>query len=779
MHCTRDEFAQLAIRVVSELGYCRVTSYDESKFALTFKQRNGLDGFLQLANVYQSYCAAPEAERLLVLRAFCVDHFENGSASTEIEEAAPRLVPFLKHRFSIERVHLELALAQDQFAGRTAEQLAAWQIPYIPIAEHYALGLIYDDARTETVVRQDLLTAWDMTFQEGLALAFANLREISDHPFELAAPGVYTGSSRAEHNPAKILLTDLIMALPLKGQPVVIIPHRNQFVIAGSEDIAGLKIMLKMVKELINSPDGVLTLPIILENNIWLPFSVHGDHELFAEFDGLRLSAMSAMYGEQKELLDKLNGQNAEQVFVAAYQGRKWKDQVFSQAVIAQDALPSLLPLADTLEFGRIDPETDGWKTMSAARLDKCVSVIADLLIPMGMYPERCRIETFPSKKQIHQMGLDNFKQQTAGFVAPPTDDPRRIIEEVLMLPVCPNSRPMGDSKEHQGTFSMDFICTDSVAEVAKFYFSALNKTVSLTSFNQNQSQFQVARDLNDRVQQLMDDMLKDHFRGRGPRASNPMPTPETFFLIDESQSASRTVSITRAQGNASVVSLTKKTYSPDLAKARSIIPVTDPQALQRFLGISIHASAKPEGPLVKDASSVSQLFGVLGATISEVTKFYLDDLKQASHLQSISEQCLVEAISQTESKSVLIGKGANREVFILASRRMIGNVKPQDAKTAQLEDLEKHLQTEIYPGSMPEDKLSKKRGSTEQRFTTRDTALAVSRYYRFVLDNPIYVPLPDCEPTCYFIFSLAGRDKHAILIMAGQRTQFVIRTFR
>jgi hypothetical protein len=239
-------------------------------------------------------------------------------------------------------MHLELQLEQSRREPEQEEDAQkesfqpelALRVPYVPIAEHYALGLVYDRGETESIVRQDLLNKWDMQFNEGLGIAFANLSEMSDYPFELVAPGVYMAPPGLDHNPAKLLLTDRVANLKCKGLPVSIVPHANQVIITGSEDIVGLKLLLNITKDLVNAPGGALSLPMVLSENNWYPFSLAGDHELFEQFDRLRLSVMTTMYGEQKAFLEKIYAKNEKQYSIIDYLGRTIDEHVFSQCII-------------------------------------------------------------------------------------------------------------------------------------------------------------------------------------------------------------------------------------------------------------------------------------------------------------------------------------------------------------------------------------------------------------------------------------------------------------
>jgi hypothetical protein len=698
------------------------------------------------------------------------------------EEAAPQLVPFLKSRFAIERIHLELASRPRESAEDGLEQELALRIPYIPIAEHYAMGLVYDHGDTASIVRQDLLNKWDMQFNEGLTLAFANLSDTSAYPFELVAPGVYMAGSKLDHNPAKLLLTDRVTNLNFRGLPVAIIPHANQVVITGSEDMIGLKLMLKITKDLVNGPNGVMSLPMVLSENNWCPFSVAGDHELFDEFDGLRLSVMSAMYTEQKSFLEKIYARGEKHFSIVEYLGRTIDDSVFSQAIVNEHELPILLPLADSLEFRRME-ENSPLKRVATGNLDRCVKAIFDLLVPVGLYPERCKLEKFPDKKQLRAIGNDGFTLEYERFIAPAAD-PKKVVEDVLLLPIYPNSRPKGDSKEHQGRFTMNFLTTDPTADVSKFYFEAINKSVSTCVFNYQICKSAVLEQFTAASQTLMSQMLAAHYNGRIPSVVlNPMPTPDTYLISDDTQTVSRTVSLIRAQHNGTVIMLSKKAYSPEAVEMRKALPINDLPFLASVIGIPIHESLTPAGPCLNETHTISQLFKVAGASLQDLALFYLTSLRQGGYLTSTSGQCFIEAITPTESISVHLGKGIAGEPFMQVKRKKVSNVNPTFKKGGQLLDLETRLGVELYPDCSLDGKLFIKERISEQKFVTGDNPQAVARYFRSVMPEPIFIPLEDHKPNCWMVQSFAARkpgESLAVLVMAGaERTQFVVRATR
>jgi len=699
------------------------------------------------------------------------------SPPNQIQEAAPLLIPFLRPRFAIERSNLEMAL---EFSK---------QIPYVPIAEHYALGLVYKNedklsgdkeklGKAQNPVQQEHLNTWKMTLSDGLTQALANLRESAGYAlFELVAPGVYM-AIETQDNPAKLLLTDLIAKLPFRGQPVAIVPHVNQVVMAGSYDLVGLKLMLQISKDLIGGPGGMLALPIILDGDNWVPYCASADHDLFVEFDRLRLSAMSAMYGEQKELLDQLHQASGQQIWAAPYEGRAVDEFVFSQSVLPEGALPALLPLADTFEFGRL-VGPDQWQTLAAARLETCIESIADLLMPMGMYPERCLIEQFPSDQQLACIGIADFQRLHPRQKAV-DEDPRKIVEEVLMLPVYPNARPKGEPQEPEGTFTMDFQTADSPVRVCKFYFGVLSQNASMSVFDHDECDFVVADDLSDTCAKLMSDMIRDHWRGRTARKPPVNIWAARYMIVDESRPASRAVSLLKGQHGTTVISLSKRSYPPEVAQLRSVRPISEKSELERLLGMQIHPSATPSAPMLKDGPTISQIFEVENEEIDDLVDFTKDLLNQFSHLKSTSGGLLVERINNNESISVHIGRGMIDEIFMQVMRTKL--VAPYDdvAKNLRFLPLEKKLGVRVFPGCNLEGKLETNNGARDHRFTSRESAETVSRFYRSELANSVYIPLPGLDPKPYVILAFKDRQpSHAVLVMAGNnQTKLAVRAF-
>jgi hypothetical protein len=718
----------------------------------------------------------------------------------------PNFSAFLKPRFAIEKVNIKFALAsfQANASGQLPQSLPGIpKIPFVAVGEHYAFGLCAPlPAAQENVLlsggasgtqgattvlselaplRQDQLEKYDVPLSFALELALAQLREsMPSAPFELAVPGVYMAAA-GNHNPASLLLIDLIANLPICGQAVAIAPHENQVVIAGSSDPVGLRALLEITRELVGSPGGMPALPMILATDGWAPLSLPPNHELFEDFDRLRLSVMSQMYLEQKGLLEHLYAGRRETMWVAPYDTLADGDFFFSQSTLPEGVQPCLLPLADSFQFGRTD-QSGQWHTLAVARQEKCLEAISGLMSSMGMYPERWMIGQFPSSEQLEKIGLFDTQRLHPAKTAV-EQDPMKIIEQVLMVPVFPFARPKGEAKEPEGTYSMDFQSSESPVRVARYYLGMFNQRVTTSVFDHEMCDFVVPDQLADICTSLVSEMVKDHWRGKTGRKPSYDIWASRFMIIDESQSISRAVSLLSAKNNSTVFSLSRRSYPLDVLQKRQVIPIGDKSELGRLLNIDVHPSAVPSARLVKNGASLSQLFELEAADIDEIIDFYKSHLCLASHLKSPSGGFLIEAARSYESISIHIGRGILDEIFMEVTRTKVVPPKYDGMKNPRVTSAEKKLGVTVYPGCHFDGQLETKSGGAfDQRFTSRDSVAQIARFYRAELPNTVYLPLPGLDPKVYIIISFKeGRPSHAVLVSegnTGKQTEVAIRAF-
>ena len=89
-------------------------------------------------------------------------------------------------------------------------------------------------------IPQSNFDAWGVTFYEAL--------EVAEKPVTLPlkfigpqqAKGVYLSAAGDSYDGSRLLLTDLIRQFHVKGDPIAMIPNRDNLIVAGSDDVEGL-----------------------------------------------------------------------------------------------------------------------------------------------------------------------------------------------------------------------------------------------------------------------------------------------------------------------------------------------------------------------------------------------------------------------------------------------------------------------------------------------------------------------------------------------------------
>ena len=235
-----------------------------------------------------------------------------------------------------------------------------------------------------------------MTFYEAMEVARENLSAL---PAKFVGPqsgeGAYLSATGDSYDASRLLLTDIIRQFKVKGDPVAMIPNRENLVVVGSEDAEGLSGMLKMATEALKQPRPISGIALRLDGDEWVPWLPDVSHPLYKDFQRLHLQSLGQDYAEQKDLLDKLHEKKGEDVFVASFSAIQAPDgRVFSYATWTETT-NSLLPKTDALVLGRVggEPRMVEWQ--------KVMDVAGDLMEPLDIYPPRYRVREFPSGKAV------------------------------------------------------------------------------------------------------------------------------------------------------------------------------------------------------------------------------------------------------------------------------------------------------------------------------------------------------------------------------------------
>ena len=345
-----------------------------------------------LNNGYHEYCFVAEEDRPHVLRRYVrgwLDAYK--LLPEEFADLQPDLLPAVRSRSFYEFVRLRAAPNENESAD----------LPYQILGEDLAVGFVYDMPDAMRSISNREFNAWGVTYYEALEAARENLGHLRPRiigPKE--GEGVYVFASNDGYDASRLILLELIRQFQVKGEYIAMVPGREMLIVAGSEDTAGLEAMVTLAKKALQEPRSISGMAVRLDGDDWVPWMPDPSHPHYDEFRTLRIQSYGQDYAEQKELLDALHEKTGEDIFVASFSVVEHKDtrQRISYCVWTKGS-HSLLPKTERVVLGGPDqePVMVGW--------DRVVEIVGDLMKPQGMYPERYRVEAFPTVKQLAEMG--------------------------------------------------------------------------------------------------------------------------------------------------------------------------------------------------------------------------------------------------------------------------------------------------------------------------------------------------------------------------------------
>jgi uncharacterized protein YtpQ (UPF0354 family) len=382
----KDAFAEFVIERLREVGVTSPIVYDDEQFQLQVEGEKG--SVLFLNNAYQEYSSLPEEHRSQALRRFVRGWLQaNKPAPEEYADIQPDILPAVRSRSFFEAARLRMALggSEDTF------------LPYQTLGDDLGLGLVYDMPDSMKPISNRELDQWGVTFYEALESARDNLRHVPPRiigPKE--GPGTYVFTTNDGYDSTRLILLDLIRQFEVEGDYIAMAPGREMLIVTGSEDMAGLEAMLALAKKAMQQPRTVSGVALRLEGDEWTRWTPVSEHPLCDELHGLWLQSQGQDYAEQKELLDKLHEARGEDVFVASFNVMQHKESGHRlNFCVWTDGTVSLLPRTEQVVLGG-----EGRQTI-VAPWERVVEVAGQHMTPLDMYPERFRVEEFPTPEQL------------------------------------------------------------------------------------------------------------------------------------------------------------------------------------------------------------------------------------------------------------------------------------------------------------------------------------------------------------------------------------------
>ncbi len=393
---SKDAFANAVIKAIKDAGETQTLRYDAEGFCIVIEE-DGAD-LLNLGNAYGEYCgAAPEIRDGIVQRFVRVWFARNSEVPDDYQTAAPHLLPAVRNRGYFEMTKLELE----------RRGIDRPDFPLTILAEHFAVGLVYDLPESIHQIQPSYLETWQVSFEEASIRARANLVAISQEKLGSIIPGVWQSPWRDNHDSARMLLHEYLRQHQVHGDLVVMIPNRDTLLLTGADDETGLSAIAALAEEALQGPRPMNGIALRLDGDAWVPFMPAPEHPDFAKYQLMWVQAIGQDYEEQKELLNDIYETKDEDIFVASFSARQDQEtgEVRSYSVWSKDVV-SLLPRTDEVFFFVADGENIG-EAVARANWSRVVEVAGALLKAKGWYPERYYVDQFPSTAQIELLRVE------------------------------------------------------------------------------------------------------------------------------------------------------------------------------------------------------------------------------------------------------------------------------------------------------------------------------------------------------------------------------------
>ncbi len=384
----RDAFARRAMDALRASGETRPIHYEADGFLLRLGDKDASTVFL--ANFFDEYLSGPPEQRDEVFARLARVR-ELPDMPETLAEARPNLLPVVRSRTFFE----QLPLVMKSEPGKPAP--IAWK----PLGGFLGVGLAFDGPDTLRYLGPGELARWGLSFEQALGIAMENLRPRSTEPLEQLAPGTCKAPWEDNYAASRLLLDEVVRRCPVKGTPVVLVPHRDLLLITGSEDEDGLHQVATRSLRAVMAARAVDGRAMRLTPQGWVPFMPERLNNAWPDFRKLELFTRARDYDEQTQQLEKLYEEKGVDLFVAAFtpyedeRGRSLSYAVWLKGVDA------VLPRAEVIFFmdPALGPEAP---PVGIARWEEVSRAAGQLLAPVeGLYPERYRVKGFPTEEQL------------------------------------------------------------------------------------------------------------------------------------------------------------------------------------------------------------------------------------------------------------------------------------------------------------------------------------------------------------------------------------------
>ena len=392
----QEAFARLLLGRLKQGGEPSEVEYNAESFTL---RRLHDDQTFFLGNAYAEYQRSAVDEKEQVIRVFLSTWFTSQFELPEsFDDAKSDVLVTVRDRSYFE---VDIPLCSDNL--ELAEGLL-----YSEYAGCLSVAPVYDMPTSIRSLSAGDLEQWGVTLYEVIEVAKQNLREMTQ---EYAQAGeLYLFSSGDSHDAARLLLTDIIQSLDVAGAPIAMLPNREMLLITGEDNPEGLKQMIALAKPALEHERRISGTAFRLVGDQWEPWLPPADHPRRNDFQMLHLQGQISDYERQEELFRKRAEEGGQSLgFVSRFTAMQDEFGSLRSYTIWPGIGAALLPPTDYVMFMASDKQGLPTHLEAAASWEKVTQVVGDMMTRTEHYPPRFRVERFPDRKALNELGIASW----------------------------------------------------------------------------------------------------------------------------------------------------------------------------------------------------------------------------------------------------------------------------------------------------------------------------------------------------------------------------------
>ena len=358
-------------------------TFDAKANRVVIQPKSGARFEFFLNNARRDFCKAEAADRYDVLLSYV-------AASTTVSESiaspanADNLMPAVRARSYFATLDLQSILD-----GRTPGDFESVQ----SLGSDIVVQIARDSETMLAYLTTDGIAKTKMSPPQALQAALTNLRKRSSAHWLEVGSGLYVSNWHDSYDASRLLLTDMIRQLSLKGDPVAMAPDPDTLLVTGSADIPNLLQMSKLAKKYLQDATRPLSgQAIILQGDQWVDF-IPEDRKL-QPLVNVQRERLYVDYDQQQSMLQRHVGDD---IFVAKYDllDHEKLGGLRSYATWPE-SVHTLLPRTDLVGF--IKDDSDDMMLVPWAIAQQ---IVGKRMSPTDWYPPRYEVTSFPTTDEL------------------------------------------------------------------------------------------------------------------------------------------------------------------------------------------------------------------------------------------------------------------------------------------------------------------------------------------------------------------------------------------